>query len=158
MLTWGEFERAEPALASAGRELLYRVGVGLAYLSTVRRDGGPRLHPVCPLIAGDGMYLFLIPSPKRADLLRDGRFALHSFPAPNNEDAFYLTGVAERRDDPAVREVAAAVWFRERSLDAPPPGFEDEWLFELRLATCLLTRTSGYGDYNPRHTVWRAPS
>jgi hypothetical protein len=28
--------------------MLYHFGVPLGYLATVRRDGGPRLHPFCP--------------------------------------------------------------------------------------------------------------
>ncbi len=156
VISWGSFARAEPALADAGRALLYQVGpVGLAFLSTVRRDGGPRLHPVCPVLFGDGLFVFLVPSPKRRDLLRDRRFALHSYPTDDNEDAFYLTGTAVHREEQQLRDAVAALWFQERGLHAPPPGFEDEWLFEFRLATCLLTRTAGHGDFEPRHTVWR---
>ncbi len=47
-ITWGEFEQAQPGLAEAGGALLYQFGVGLALLATVRRDGGPRVHPMCP--------------------------------------------------------------------------------------------------------------
>ncbi|MHB8575653.1 MAG: pyridoxamine 5'-phosphate oxidase family protein [Dehalococcoidia bacterium] len=157
MLRWDAFEQATPVLATAGRALLYPFGnVGLGFLSTVRADGGPRLHPVCPIIVAGGLYVFLIPSSKRADLLRDPRYALHSFPTESNEDAFYLTGRAERQTDRDTRAAAAAAWFRERELTAPPPGFEDEWLFELHIGSCLLTCTTGHGDYDPRHTVWRA--
>ena len=82
MATWSEFKQSDPEMAEAGRALLYQVGVGLAFLGTVRKDGVARLHPVCPLLTDDDeMYLFVIPSLKREDLLRDGRYALHSFPA-----------------------------------------------------------------------------
>jgi hypothetical protein len=156
-LTWEAFARAEPALAGAGRALLYQVGpVGLAFLSTVRRDGGPRLHPVCPVLFEEGLYAFLVPSPKRSDLVRDGRFALHSYPTDDNEDAFYVTGTAARRTEQPLRDAIAAQWFQERGMSAPPPGFDEEWLFEFRLRTCLLTRTTGHGDFAPQHTVWRA--
>ena len=50
MLTWSEFAAREPELAASGRSLLYQYGVGLAFLGTVRRDGGPRLHPMCPIM------------------------------------------------------------------------------------------------------------
>jgi hypothetical protein len=43
-VAWGEFERAQPGLAEAGRVLLYQDGVGLAFLATVRADGGPRVR------------------------------------------------------------------------------------------------------------------
>jgi hypothetical protein len=40
--------RVGPARSRRGRQsLLYQFGVGLAFLSTVRPDGGPRLHPLC---------------------------------------------------------------------------------------------------------------
>jgi hypothetical protein len=157
MLSWEEFERERLDLAGAGRGLLYQFGgVGLAFLATVRRDGGPRVHPMCPLVERGGLFAFLVPSPKRADLIRDRRYAMHSFPSPVNEDAFYLAGVAEARPEADLREAVAAVWFRERELDAPPPGFDEELLFEFRIDACLLTRTTGHGDYSPRHTVWTA--
>ncbi|CAN5360048.1 hypothetical protein BH20ACT24_BH20ACT24_20210 [soil metagenome] len=91
-LGWSEFREVEPELAVACRSLMYQYGVGLAFLATVRGDGGPRVHPMCPLIADDGLFAFLIPSPKRGDLHRDPRYAMHSFAAEQNEDAFYLTG------------------------------------------------------------------
>jgi hypothetical protein len=159
MLTWGEFSAAEPDVADAGRDLLYQFGVGLAFLATVRPDGGPRLHPMCPLLPapGTGMYAFIVPSPKQRDLLREGRYALHSFPCPDNEDAFYLAGKARHVEEAAVRAQLSDQFVRERAAFAvPPPGPQDE-LFELLLETCLLTRTSGHGDPAPRHTVWHAP-
>ena len=107
---WGELTAKRPDLASAGRDLLYQFGVGLAFMSTVRHDGGPRLHPICPLLTDTGIYALIIPSPKLADLLRDGRYALHSYPTENNEDAFYLTGrrYESGRRRPAPR-IGAAV-------------------------------------------------
>ena len=81
MASWEEFEEGRPDLAAAGRALFYQFGVGLAFLATVRRDGGPRVHPMCPLIHGGGLFAFIVPGPKQADLRRDGRYALHSFPA-----------------------------------------------------------------------------
>src|SRR5207302_7032178 len=92
---WGDFRRLRPDLAEAGRRLLYQFGVGLGFLATVRADGGPRVHPICPLVLGERLLGFIVPSPKLADLARDGRYALHSFPCPDNEDAFYISGRAE---------------------------------------------------------------
>jgi hypothetical protein len=155
--TWGELERGQPGLADAGRRLLYQFGVGLAFLATVRGDGGPRVHPICPLIEGDGLYAFIVPGPKQADLRRDGRYSLHSFPCPDNEDAFYCTGRAHQVDDPATRQVLARLFVTERSdLGVPAPGPDDQ-LFGFGLQQCLLTRTTGHGDPSPRHTVWHEP-
>jgi hypothetical protein len=78
---WAEFATFRPDLAEARRQLLYQFGVGLAFLATVRPDGGPRVHPMCPLLTDEALYGFIVPSPKRADLHRDGRYAIHSFPA-----------------------------------------------------------------------------
>jgi hypothetical protein len=37
------------------------------------------------------------------------------------------------------------------------PAPEDH-LFAFDIDTCLLTRTDGFGDHHPRHTVWRSPA
>ena len=155
-LSWAQFQVERPDLAEAGRGMLYQFGVGLAFLSTVRADGGPRLHPFCPVLAPGRLLAHIIPSPKRDDLHRDGRYALHSFPIEGNEDAFYLTGHAAKVTDPALAAAAASQFLAERKLDAEPPGFGDGEIFEFRIARCLLTRTNGYGDWNPRHSVWQA--
>jgi hypothetical protein len=156
MVDWHRLRSVRPELAEAGRALLYQFGVGLAFLATVRPDGGPRVHPMCPLIVEDQLLAFIVPSPKLGDLRRDGRYALHSFPCPQNEDAFYLVGHAEARSDPHLRDAAASLFLAERHMAGPPPGFEDQELFELLIERCLLTRTTGHGDPTPEHTVWRA--
>jgi hypothetical protein len=156
MLTWAEFARARPDLAEAGRRLLYQFGVGLAFLATVRPDGGPRLHPMCPLVTDDALLGFIQPSPKRQDLHRDGRYALHAFPPEDNEDAFYISGRAVLVDDRQRRQAATDQFLAERELEAAPPGFDAQDLFEFHLDRCLWTATSGHGDWNPRHTIWRA--
>lgn len=156
MASWAEFERDRPDLAAAGHALLYQFGVGLGFLATVRLDGGPRVHPMCPLIHGGGMYAFIVPGPKQADLHRDGRYALHSFPCPDNEDAFYCTGRAEADEDAVTREVLADIFVTERAgVPAPAP---DHQLFRFTLDRCLLTRTAGHGDHAPQHTIWQAPA
>jgi hypothetical protein len=155
MASWGEFARERPDLAGAGRELLYQFGVGLAFLATIRKDTGPRLHPICPLLNESGIFAFIIPSPKQEDLRRDERFAMHSFPCENNEDAFYLTGLAERVQDLRVREELAKQFVSERSESGAAHPADTHVLFEFKPAKCMVTRTTGHGDPNPRHTVWR---
>lgn len=156
-VTWTGLRSARPDLADSGHELLYEFGVGLAFLATVRRDGGPRVHPMCPLIH-KGLYAFLIPSPKRDDLARDGRYSMHSFPLEDNEDAFYLTGIARPVADDDLRAALVARFIAERhTLSMTPAELDDQQLFEFRIATCMLTRTSGHGDPSPTHTVWHAP-
>jgi hypothetical protein len=155
--SWGEFEESRADLAASGRALLYQFGVGLAFLATVRRDGGPRVHPMCPLLRGDGLYAFIVPGPKQADLCRDGRYALHSFPAADNEDAFYCTGRARLVQDPAVRQALAGLFVAERSAFSVQPPAADHHLFGFDIERCLLTSTTGHGDPSPRHTVWEQP-
>src|SRR5438876_11670504 len=105
MVTWKEFAAAEPDLANVGRSLLYQFKVGLAFLATVRRDGAPRLHPVCPVLSNDRLFVLITPtSPKRHDLLRDGRYALQTLPQPKpGSDEFYITGKAALVDDQSAR-------------------------------------------------------
>jgi hypothetical protein len=105
MATWAEFESAAPEIAAAGKTLLYQFGVGLAYLATLRKDGAPRLHPVCPTVVGGRLYALIGPSHKRADLRRDGRYALHTFPCPKVDDEFLLMGRARFIEDHSVAEM-----------------------------------------------------
>ena len=158
MLTWGEFARERPALADGGRQLLYQFGVGLAFLATTRADGAPRVHPMCPLLADGGLYAFIVPSPKRSDLHRDGRYAMHSFPADENEDAFSVTGSAAQVTDPAIVEALTRRYLEEREMSEAPLDFATWKPFEFSLASCLLTKTTGHGDPAPKHMTWHAPA
>jgi hypothetical protein len=153
--TWPEFSQQQSALARAGAALLYQHGVGLAFVATLRRDARPRLHPICPLLADDGLFAFIVPSPKQEDLRRDGVYALHSFPCPDNEDAFYVTGRARLVTSQNLHEALAAQFVAERSQIAVATPTSNDALFEFTLDSCLLTRTTGHGDSNPQHTIWR---
>lgn len=102
MASWSEFAAAEPQLAAAIRTLLQQYGPGMGYLATVRPDGGPRLHPISPVFTDGGLYAFVVDSPKRRDLERDGRYALHSYPPEDSDDEAYLTGTAHAVLDPVV--------------------------------------------------------
>ena len=61
MATWNEFETDAPDIAAAGRQMLYQFGVGLAFLATLRKDGAPRLHPICPTIVDGHLYALIGP-------------------------------------------------------------------------------------------------
>jgi hypothetical protein len=155
MATWHELCEQRPDLTEPGRALLYQHGVGLAFLATTRPDGRPRVHPICPLFNDDGLFAFIVPSPKQGDLRRDGCYALHSFPCPDDENAFYLTGRAHLVDDPLVRDALSRQFVAERAQFAVPAPAEDHELFEFDIDACLLTRTTGHGDPAPQHDVWR---
>ena len=156
MAGWDELERLRPDLPAAGRLLLYQFGVGLAFLATTDPSGAPRVHPVCPVLHAGGLYALLVPSPKREDLRRDGRFALHSFPCEDDEDAVYLTGLARPEADPVVAAEVRAAYLAERGMSEPPAGFDRHEVFGFDVERCMHTQTSGHGDPEPRHTVWRA--
>ena len=96
---------------------------------------------MCPLVTGDALVGFLQPSPKRGDLHRDGRYALHAFPADENEDAFYVSGRAVLVDDPRRRQAATGRFLAERGLEAAPGDFGAQELFEFLLERCLWTQT-----------------
>src|SRR5262249_24157247 len=145
----------QPELARQGADLLYHYGVGLAFLGTVRADGGPRLHPICPLLTETGLYAFIVPSPKQKDLHRDGRYAMHSFPLEDNEDAFYRSGAACDVKDLQIRKSLAQQFADERSDSGLAPPGEEQHLFQFRVQAAMLTRTTGHGDPEPQHTIWR---
>ena len=144
-------------MAAQGRSLLYQHGVGLAFLATVRLDGRPRVHPMCPLLTEDGgLFAFIVPSPKQRDLKRSGAYALHSFPSPTNEDGFHLTGQAAMVSDADRRDDLANQFVSEReALGVVPPSLDDA-LFEFDIDSCLLTLTRGHGDPSPNHRIWRS--
>jgi len=105
MTSWTEFAQQAPELAAFGQARFQR---GVAYLATVRADGGPRVHPVTPII-GQQLYLLMEPtSPKGKDLQRDGRYTLHCAveDAGGGEGEFYVRGRASLTGDPAIREEA----------------------------------------------------
>jgi hypothetical protein len=157
MITWTELERQQPALADAGRGQLYWVGLGLAFLATVRADGGPRVHPVCPVVSSAGLHLLVKAGPKRQDLRRDGRYALHSEtrPPPRQDDGFAITGRAKEVTDPAVRRAVRQQVLAERGGQAWP-GFDEEAIFELRIERCLLMLTEPDGGFPQGPTIWKA--
>lgn len=105
MTSWKEFAQQAPEIEKYGKS---RFLSGVGYLGTVREDGGPRVHPVTPII-GDELYLFMEPtSPKGKDLLRDDRYTLHCSveDSGGGEGEFYVRGQATLMDDPQVRQEA----------------------------------------------------
>ena len=132
LATWSQFEAEAPELAAAGHELLPQFGLGLAFIATIRADGGPRLHPVCVIVTDGGLFVALVPSPKTRDLERDPRLAVHSFPPAESDDEFAMTGRVVRVDDTARRAAVQAA-YRNR-IEA------HDTVFELLLETALVAR------------------
>jgi hypothetical protein len=133
-------------------------GVGMGFLATVRRDGGPRVHPICPILTEDALFALIVPGPKLADLRRDGQYALHCLtsPPPRQDDAFYITGTVTEVTDPAIWDRVAARFLTERDIASRWPGFETQVLFEFHIERCLVTLTEASSELPAGHTVWRA--
>ena len=157
MATWAEFAAAAPEQAALGRELLKKYE--LAYLATVRKNGAPRVHPVCPVIAGGRLFVATAPeSPKRFDLLRDGRYAMHFLPGDNDAE-FYVTGQAQRIEDEETRAMVVAA---ARETILPDGGSlqirPEEWLFEYDIEYAMTAYWEQVGTPNIRvfRKEWRA--
>jgi hypothetical protein len=147
MATWEELAVAEPEMAERGRALIYQYGPGLGFLATVGADGMPRIHPVCPIVANGALLVFVIPSPKRNDLERDGRYALHAFTPEDVDDEFTVVGHAHAVTDADVRAAAVAAYHQ------PVPG--DHELFELAIERALLATYTHRGQWPPTYLRWR---
>jgi hypothetical protein len=148
-MRWSEFLGAAPDLAGYGeRRLEHRI----AYLATIRRDGSPRVHPVSPFIAQGNLLVYMEPtSPKRTDLLRDSRYAMHAAVEDNTggEGEFLVRGRAVEIDDAEIRarafERATAIGYNPRDRYV---------LFELSISEAIATI---YQDDQVKRTRWKAP-
>lgn len=134
-ISWGELAEREPELARFGAE---RLTSAPAYLATVRRSGSPRVHPVTPILHGDGLFVFMEPtSPKGRDLEHRGWFALHNG-VPDNAGSggeFWVVGRGVPVEDVDLwSDVADSAGY------APADRYI---LFELRPSE---VRCNGYGD------------
>jgi Pyridoxamine 5'-phosphate oxidase len=148
MATWTEFALAAPGLAAAIRAAIHQYGPGLAYLGTVRPDGGPRLHPVSPVVTDDGLFCCLLDTPKRRDLDRDARYALHVYPPDDSDDEAGLRGSARAVTDPIVIQRVSAY---ARATPAVPWRL---YAFDVELAF-LVRRPAGRAAAMTQ--MWQAP-
>ena len=158
MIPWGTFAEREPVLAAAARKNLYEIGIGMGFLATVRPDGGPRVHPVCPIVSPAGLHVLVVPGPKQRDLRRDGRFALHTetCPPPDEEDGCQLVGGAREEPSASVRAVVLETLRQERGVEELWPSVHTDALFELLVSSCLLVRTRPSAELPAGPTVWKA--
>jgi hypothetical protein len=152
MVTWKQFMQSNPYLAKQGESQFFQYGVGLAFLATIRKDGAPRVHPVCPVISNGGLYILITPqSPKKWDLLRDGRYSLQAFPQDRpDSDEFYLSGYAELIENLRL--------FESVFDDAKHMANREEVLFELLIERAMHTIWEGFGtpEFGPVHNKWSA--
>jgi hypothetical protein len=147
LASWRDFATASPDLAAAGAGHLDR-HEGAALLATVRGAGSaPRIHPVTVAIVDGGLYVFLLDSAKRTDLVEDGRYALHAHQDQAAPDELSIRGRARQIPRGELRDRVAAGW-----------SFEVDhtyWLFELQLQSAILGRRAA-DEWPPRYTRWNA--
>ena len=147
MATWDEFEAASPALAAAGRDLMYRSGDGEALLVTVRGNDPPRAHPVNAGVVDGHLYTFVqAGSAKRRDLDEDSRYALHTHMDPAAPSEFMVRGHARLVEDDATRSAVAAGWFF--TVDDSYP------LYELLVEHAVHGERATANDWPPIYTSW----
>ena len=152
MATWNEFETDAPDIAEAGKKLLYQFGLGLAFLATLRKDGAPRLHPVCPTVLDGHLYALIGPSPKRGDLKRDGRYALHTFPPVEVDDEFLVMGRATFIDDKVIEDKV-----RNDCVSRGMTTTGDDLPFEFRIESVMHAKyPGGHGTWPPKYSIWKS--
>lgn len=150
MKSWGQFAEEQPDLAAIGVRLIKQYAVAMAFMATVSKDGGPRLHPLCPALTENGLYVFITEtSPRYQDLVRDGRYALHAFLPEEGDEEFYVAGRAIPVADSELRGAVAAAHHYVPA--------DSEKLFELKIERCLHTTWENWAtpETRPIHQVWR---
>jgi Pyridoxamine 5'-phosphate oxidase len=145
-VAWAEFAAAAPDIAEAGARHLDRAE-GAALLATVRGDAAPRIHPVTVGIVDGGLYVFLLDSAKRKDLIEDGRYALHAHQDMAAPDEFSVRGRARLIPGGELRDRVASSWFFEVD--------DTYWLFELRVQAAILGERAA-DEWPPRYKRWSA--
>jgi hypothetical protein len=143
----GRIRSRRARTAAAGRRLIYSRGDGEALLATVRDVQEPRIHPITVGIIGEHLYAFIIArSPKRVDLVTDGRFALHTHVDPAAPSEFALRGRARMVEADAIRSAVATQWYF--NVD------ENYRLFELHVVAGLHGDRPTADDWPPRYSSW----
>lgn len=145
MTTWADFTAQAPDIAAFGAA---RFAKGVAYLGTLRADGGPRVHPVTPII-GDQLFLFMEPtSPKGKDLERDARYTLHCAvdDSSGGSGEFYVRGRGTRVTDPLLREQAISA-----------SSYKPQDFYVLFVLTVEFAFMNTYIDGKATPRRWQAP-
>jgi hypothetical protein len=149
-MMWAEFLAAAPDLATYAE---HRLEGRISYLATTRSDGAPRVHPVSPFISHGHLFVYMEPtSPKRRDLRRDSRYAMHAAVEDNTggEGEFLVRGRAEEIDEVGLR---AQAFDHALAIGYNP---QDRYvLFELGIEEAIATV---YQDGEPKRTRWKAAS
>jgi hypothetical protein len=133
--SWGDFAEAEPEMAKVLTSSLDWIPI--TYLATVRKDGSPRVHPVCPIIGKGRMFVAVNQSsPKRFDLKNDGRYAMHALPG-KRDDEFYMVGRVRMVKDAATRALVVK--------SAGHTVHDSDWLFEFEIERVMTAYWENMG-------------
>jgi hypothetical protein len=169
--TWSDFEREAPDLAEFAARLWPGIialdrsetvppGVPwfeISYLASVRRDGGPRLHPFCPIL-GVGRLFGAIPksSPKGWDLRRDPRCVIHALPGPD-DDEMCIRAIAREVSDDVTRALVGEVVARS-GIGGMVKSASHDPLFEFDIEQVDVARWLDVGQPGTRadRQHWRA--
>jgi hypothetical protein len=101
MATWQRFEQEASELAVEVRRVFEQSTSHV--LATLRRNGSPRVSGIEVQFSGpDLTFGSMLDAVKARDLLRDGRFALHSQPAEGGDAK--ISGVAVEVTEPSALE------------------------------------------------------
>ena len=150
-MTWGEFEAGAGPLAALARRRFEDAGVVL--VGTLRRDGGPRISPVEPLLHDGRLSLGMMwRSMKALDLLRDPRCVVHSTISNKDgtEGEFKVYGRVVAVDDQPTRD--RYCHSLRQATGWAPEG--DEWhLWYVDIDQVSWFRAAGDGSHETE--VWR---
>jgi hypothetical protein len=150
-MDWNGFAAAAPDFAAAGTRLLMgESNIAIGFLATI--GGDLHLAPVCPIFCDGAVYLSVgATTPKRHDLDVDGRYVLHAFLGPSDEE-FRLSGRAQRVADAAWRaRVHAAIRFQFG---------RDDPIFRLDIDSAMwgYWENAGKPGTRPIRLLWRQSS
>src|SRR5262245_61368422 len=143
-MSWKTLEIQAPDIAEFGRARLHGK---VSYLATIRKDGSPRVHPFTPIIGEGHFFIFMEPtSPKRHDLLRDSRYAVHCAVTDNSGESgeVFVTGKAKFIEDAELRALAFRI--------CPYEAAERYILFEFDIESVMTTE---YPDGNAVRKYWK---
>ncbi|HUF54382.1 MAG TPA: pyridoxamine 5'-phosphate oxidase family protein [Dehalococcoidia bacterium] len=149
MASWGEFSESEPEMAKVLESSL--AWIPITYLATTRKEGSPRVHPICPIIGKGRMFVAVNESsPKRFDLRNDGRYAMHALPGKDDAE-FYMTGRVTMIEDAPSRELCVK--------SAAHTVHEEDWIFEFELERVMTAYWEKVGepDTYAVRKFWHAP-
>ena len=144
MVTWQQFIDAEPEFAAA----VWAPFTATKHhvLATLRSDGSPRVSGTEVQRVGPNLTIgSMLDAVKAADLIRDGRFALHANPGDGSMsrgDA-KLAGIATEITDPALKAAASAATTGAETDKEPEPYH----LFHLDVTEAVHISLAPTNDY-----------